>query len=254
MSGAQQSACGKDGAQCSVCSGADKCVDGACSSTCDPTTCVGCCDGNECKGGSSVSACGTNGQACETCTGDQQCVNGTCNSATTCSAGNCNGCCKSGVCEAGTSDSMCGDGGEVCTFCKWYQMCSSKDCTFDPESLWFVDIVEVSVEETSYNWDLGSGDETKPDLFVEFSTGTASHTTATINDSHTAVFDEYMFLVPASDLLTEVHYVIKDRDTFFHDTVCDVTEVIFQSEIENGSATIYTPCTNGMVTLKLKFY
>lgn len=68
------------------------------------------------------------------------------------------------------------------------------------------------------------------------------------------VFDEYMFMVPASDLLTEVHYVIKDRDTFFSDEICDVTEVIFASEIESGSATIYTSCTNGMVTLKLAFY
>lgn len=215
---------------------------------------MGCCQGNECKGGSSTSACGTNGQACETCVNDQQCVNGTCNSATTCNAANCNGCCKSGVCQAGTSDSQCGSGGKVCSVCKWYQYCSAKKCSFDPSSLWFVDIVEVTLEQTSYKWDVGSAEESKPDLFVEFSTGSVSHTTATVWNSYTAVYNEYMFLVPASDLMTEIHYVVKDRDTVFHDTVCDITEVIYQSEIENGSATIYTSCVNGMVTLKLKFY
>ena len=254
MSGAQQSACGKNGAQCAVCSGADKCVDQACSTTCGPTTCVGCCENNVCKGGSDVAACGTNGQECAACTGDQQCVNGTCNSATTCGPGNCTGCCKGGVCQAGTVDTLCGAGGAVCTYCKWYQACSSKACKFDETSLWFVDIVEVTIEDTGYKWDPGSGDTIKPDVFVEFSTGTESHTTATIDNSFTPVFNEYMFLVPASDLLTEVHYVIKDRDTLFHDTVCDVTEVIYQSEIENGSATIYTSCANGMVSIKLKFY
>jgi hypothetical protein len=149
---------------------------------------------------------------------------------------------------------VCGTGGAVCTFCKWYETCSSKKCTFNPASLWFVDIVEVTVEETSYKWDVGSGDETKPDIFVEFSTGTKSHTTATKNNTYTAVFNEYMFMVPASDLMTKIRYVVKDRDTFFHDTICDVEEVIYQSEIINGTATIPTACTNGMVTLKLKFY
>jgi hypothetical protein len=254
MAGAQQSACGKDGAQCTVCSGDDKCVDGACSSDCGPTTCVGCCENNECKGGSDVAACGTNGEACSACTGDEQCVNGTCNSATTCSSANCNGCCKAGVCETGTTDSMCGAGGNVCMNCTWYETCSSQDCEFDDTSLWFVDIEEVTVEETTYNWDPGSGDSSKPDIFVEFDTGSESHTTDTIDDTYVATFNEYMFLVPASDLMNEVHYKVRDRDTFFHDTICESTDFIFQSEIENGSATLYAFCTNGMVTVKLRFY
>jgi hypothetical protein len=158
------------------------------------------------------------------------------------------------VCETGATDATCGSDGEVCTFCKWYETCSSQDCALDPTSLWFVDIVEVTVEDTGYNWDWGSGDQVKPDVFVEFSTGTASHTTATIEDSFTPVFDEYMFLVPASDLLTGVHYVIKDWDTYVDDEICEGTGVIYQSDIESGSATLFSWCTNGMVTLKLSFY
>ena len=53
--------------------------------------------------------------------------------------------------------------------------------------------------------------------------------------------------------MNEVHYVIKDRDTFLHDTICESTdEFIFQLEIENGSATLYyyqkIPALSGSVT------
>jgi len=120
--------------------------------------------------------------------------------------------------------------------------------------MWFVDIVSVTVEETSYQWDYESGEESKPDVFVEFETGSESHKTATIDNTYTPVFDEYMFFVSASDLMTEIRYEIWDRDLFFHDKICDVTEVVYQFEIENGSATIFTPCTNGMVTIELAFY
>ena len=251
MSGIQQSACGNNGGACKVCSGADKCVSGTCSSDCGATSCVGCCQNNVCKGGSDPAACGSNGSSCSACSSGQQCVNGTCNSASTCNATNCAGCCKAGVCQGGTTDGQCGKGGAVCSSCKWFQNCSSQKCAFDPTSEWFVDLAEVKLVDTKA-WDVWP-DDPKPDTFVDISSGTASHTTATIDNNYVAAFNEYLFYVSAQSLMAQIAVTIQDQDTFFNDTICDFTDVIYQSEIEGGTATIYYPCPD-VEYIKFKFY
>lgn len=250
MSGSQQSACGKAGAQCTVCSGADTCDNGACSVTCNDKNCVGCCDGNTCKSGSVPAACGTNGQACTACTGDQQCVNGTCND-TSCTPQTCpSGCCAGGVCQAGTSDSQCGKAGAVCGACKWYQSCATQACGFDGSSLWFVDLVDVKLVNT-VKWD--PSPNVAPEVYVTVTSGGESHTTATAAEGYTPVFNEYLFLVTADDLMTQIKFQIKDEDTLFDDTICNIDEVIYQFELENGQATIPYPCDN-VESITLKFY
>jgi hypothetical protein len=252
MSGTQQSACGTGGAACKVCSGSDKCVGGKCTATCDPTTCVGCCAGTTCKGGSDPSACGKNGAACATCKTGEQCVNGTCNSAATCSPTNCAGCCASGVCQAGTTDSQCGKGGAVCGYCKWYENCTSQTCTFDPTAKWFVDLVEVKLVTTKA-WDVWS-DDPKPDVYVVASSGTATHTTKTIDNNYSPVFNEYLFYVAAQDLMNELKFKIYDDDMAFDDLICDHTDFVLQSEILNGELNITWACYQYVVSVKFKFY
>jgi hypothetical protein len=146
---------------------------------------------------------------------------------------------------------VCGKAGAVCTVCKWYQNCVTQKCSFDSTSLWFVDLVEVKLITTK-NWDVWPEDP-KPDVFVEVTSGTASHTTATIQNNYQPVFNEYLFLTSASNLMTEIKFKIRDRDTAFHDTICDFTDKIYQAEIEGGTATIPYPCPD-VVHVKLKFY
>jgi len=129
-------------------------------------------------------------------------------------------------------------------------MCSSKKCAFDSTSLWFVDLVEVKLDPAKA-WDSGSTD--LPDVFVEVNTAADSHTTVTIDNNYSPVFNEYLFLSTADELMATFHFVIKDKDFMFNDTICDYTTVIFQSEIENGVATIPYPC-DYVDSIKFKFY
>ena len=66
-----------------VCDGGETCETcpgdcGSCETTCGPTNCGGCCDGDACVGGDSPSACGSGGHTCMVC-----------DSAFTCGAGSC---------------------------------------------------------------------------------------------------------------------------------------------------------------------
>jgi hypothetical protein len=85
--------------------------------TCDKTTCAGCCMSGQCYGGGSVATCGAGGGSCTDCTG----MGGACSSAgkcetkvadaappPTCSATKCTGCIpfyQTGCCK---SDETCG--------------------------------------------------------------------------------------------------------------------------------------------------
>lgn len=93
----------------------------ACGNTvavCDPSTCSGCCEGNECLVGTDPNECGLNGQACLhcessnlACSPQQTCVQPPCGSQT------CSGCCFGDECLSGTDPAACGIQGAVCGNC-----------------------------------------------------------------------------------------------------------------------------------------
>jgi hypothetical protein len=90
--------CGFGGAACTFCNPGQQCrpllydAGGLCqsSTTCDSTTCTGCCIGNVCAQGDQQNACGLGGMSCQNC-GQDQCVVGLCR------CGGPNG----GLCDAG---------------------------------------------------------------------------------------------------------------------------------------------------------
>ena len=103
----------------------ESCMDGACSTFCDPShSCHGgCCDG-VCLPGNATSACGATGGACMTCVDGAQscsgemCVNLPCNSGAPCGVGFC---CDSSASAGGAcvpvSDASCAAGGQACQDC-----------------------------------------------------------------------------------------------------------------------------------------
>lgn len=62
------------GENCSSCPG--DC--GSCSTTCGPTNCAGCCDGDSCVSGNAPTACGGGGAACTVCAPGFLCTAGSC--------------------------------------------------------------------------------------------------------------------------------------------------------------------------------
>ncbi|HEY3817437.1 MAG TPA: hypothetical protein VGL81_09715 [Polyangiaceae bacterium] len=85
---------------------------------CDPATCNGCCEGNECLAGTDPNECGLNGQACLhcessnlACSPQQTCVQPPCGPQT------CSGCCFGDECLSGTDPAACGIQGAVCGNC-----------------------------------------------------------------------------------------------------------------------------------------
>ena len=88
------------------CPAGQDCVSGIC--TCEGGSCSGCCDGTQCRSGTSEAACGANGVACVACSSGQACQNGACE----CTSQSCSGCCAGQTCRAGTTPQFCGDGGQ----------------------------------------------------------------------------------------------------------------------------------------------
>lgn len=125
-------ACG-DGPPCSPGLGADRCVSGQCrcgtgpaceagqeclqqTCQCTPTSCAGCCIGNQCVTTTSSGACGTGGRACLDC-GMTACNGGQCGQST-CNAATCpTGCCAGATCLSGRTQTACGIGGMACESC-----------------------------------------------------------------------------------------------------------------------------------------
>jgi hypothetical protein len=157
------------------------------------------------------------------------------------------------VCQGGTDWSACGEGGEVCDYCAWYEDCFSQVCDLDPASLWAVDVAEVHVDPST-TWDV-SPDDPKPDVFVELSSLTKSSTTKTIDDNYDPVFNEYMFIQTAQNLMQTdaLQFKIKDSDLWFHDLICEATDRFYQFELTSGSSTIPYPCAN-VKSIKFKLY
>lgn len=118
--GAQDTACGRNGVQCTNCAGANQTCGaaGTCTGavTCGPANCRGCCDGNTCVGGNDPAACGANGVACRACGVGGTCTTGTCANPA-CSAANCPGCCQGDRCLAGFTNRSCGSNGAACADC-----------------------------------------------------------------------------------------------------------------------------------------
>lgn len=113
------------------CAGADD----KCGSTCPANTCLGCCNGIECKSGLELEACGKQGGQCSDCSlsTDSTCVEGNCSNCKAdcegkcegaadgcgnkCPASDCEGCCDGLVCKAGTENDACGKSGVACADC-----------------------------------------------------------------------------------------------------------------------------------------
>lgn len=102
-------------------------ADGSAPTSCDASTCKGCCRDGRCLGGASASACGVGGAACESCSGSTECVRGACE-ATSCGPDNCSGCCNGDVCVTGGATSACGAGGISCIVCGGGTTCDGKAC------------------------------------------------------------------------------------------------------------------------------
>ncbi len=82
-SGTKDTACGKQGAACAVCTDGAICKDHRCRrpvGDCTPESCPnGCCEGGICKKGTANGACGTGGAACVVCPSSAPiCTNGGC--------------------------------------------------------------------------------------------------------------------------------------------------------------------------------
>ncbi len=144
MSGTDESACGRGGADCAVCPRDIACGTASCG------TCGGngqrCCDGDACSaplscgggGQSGVCGCAPNcaGQACGasdgcggvcsagSCPTGQHCASDVC----ICDTTSCTGCCSAGQCAAGTTVTACGWGGRACIACTNGQTCGTGTC------------------------------------------------------------------------------------------------------------------------------
>jgi hypothetical protein len=156
--------CGGDGT-CGDCPDGLGCNgDGEC--VCTPQSCRdGCCDGDNCRPGTTNQACGTGGVTCAPCGAGQSCQNqrcaactpqcagkqcgpdgcggscGSCPDGQRCQNGQCicdaqscpDGCCangtgRPGACRPGTNRQACGTGGEFCFACPSGADCLGQRC------------------------------------------------------------------------------------------------------------------------------
>jgi hypothetical protein len=91
-------------------------------------SCPGCCQGNECKGGTEASACGKGGHECASCHGGSPyCVEGVCTGGSSCNQ-TCSGCCEGDVCRGGSATGACGLGGVNCAVCVGADQCVTGYC------------------------------------------------------------------------------------------------------------------------------
>lgn len=136
VNGDSPSACGADGAACSVCDSGFCAESGVCVEppSCGPGNCQGCCDAQGlCVEGEDQDRCGNGGLACEDCASTATCEAGVCVQA--CGPDTCAGCCSpSGLCVPGDADDGCGRGGGSCANCSTLQsvcsegLCVAPDC------------------------------------------------------------------------------------------------------------------------------
>lgn len=92
----------------------------ACGNTvaeCGPSTCAGCCEGDECFAGTDPNECGTSGEACQHCAASGLACNSQQCTQPGCGPQNCAGCCFGDQCVGGTDQTACGVGGQVCVNC-----------------------------------------------------------------------------------------------------------------------------------------
>jgi hypothetical protein len=86
-------------------------------STCDASTCDGCCSfSGMCVAGTAREECGISGASCVECPEFQSCSQiGRCEA---CDSSTCLGCCdEEGQCQPGDKSAACGDQGEHCSVC-----------------------------------------------------------------------------------------------------------------------------------------
>ena len=106
-------------------------------STCNATSCSGCCNGNLCVGllNETNASCGLMGAACTACPAGSSCSFGKCTGATRCDSSTCSGCCQNGFCAPGDSQFACGTNGNLCASCSGSQVCSAGRCLLPPQSI-----------------------------------------------------------------------------------------------------------------------
>jgi hypothetical protein len=82
---ADDACCASDCGPCESCQGSScvyacqddqECVSGQCE--CTPNSCDGCCDGSNCRNGTSHALCGNDGAICDACAGNEECQSGSC--------------------------------------------------------------------------------------------------------------------------------------------------------------------------------
>jgi hypothetical protein len=139
--GTSAGACGIDGGSCQACLSGQSCVSGHCmtTSTCDSTTCAGCCQGATCYDPPTTANCGKGGGQCQPCSGTDVCNAGVCGPNSGTGGGSGTGCgpttCASGCCDVvfnscttGVDDLTCGTGGSTCLPCLFGFHCMSQMC------------------------------------------------------------------------------------------------------------------------------
>jgi hypothetical protein len=235
--------CGTGGAACQQCGTGTSCVAGQCQAGCSYTSCPdGCCEGSTCKSGDDPAACGDNASPCKQCaTTWEKCTFGTCNDSLYCNSTTCQGCCKDSQCQPGTSDSACGTGGQVCFSCPPHKICSKTKCTIKTTSKWTVTLVQVEVDATkSYDYAFPTAEYAKPDIYVELTVGSQVKTSKVVTNSYNPVFNEYLLTATAAELMGTIKIRIWDEDPLDpDDPIADCTDTFYETELENGMATIY---------------
>lgn len=146
VGGIQDTACGQNGGQCTLCPRGLACVNQVCAAPgtagVRPCTCItgGCCDrAGNCVAGTSNAACGSGGRTCATCTSTQACLASVCTNvssggaggggATVCDSTSCaNGCCTPGGTCVGPNNQQCGISGSQCLTCSNDTSCIQGIC------------------------------------------------------------------------------------------------------------------------------
>ena len=218
-----------------MCLSSEKCVAGACvptSGSCGPSSCSsGCCDGTQCKSGTSSNACGTGGNTCKTCKSTEKCQGGACvPSTSTCGPTTCtSGCCESGKCVLGTSISACGTGGGTCKVCKSGEKCTSQACAGSGPAMYKVYLKGAKVDSP---W-LACA-ESNCDLYVKLMVGSATATSTIKADNNNPTWNQFLLVAADSSLKASFKAVVYDDDYGPDPTVGSCTGTITQSTLSAG--------------------
>lgn len=259
--GTSESGCGKDGAACETCSGAQRCLSGTCKEPCGPSNCIGCCDGDTCMSGSATDKCGGAGGACTSCTtlgasfvcSNQTCIDGSCRE--TCI----DGCCSAAGCQPGSGNGACGAGGEACIDCGYGRACgSAKACAIDPKARWdfYVSFAVLPDKDKSgASWDITNG-APDPYLVAYSSLSGMSHTgqTKVQTDTTMPVWAEVpLKAVTAAELMNNLSFEIWDSDIDFDDLIGGCTLPITAAVFDGALQSHTCPPTASNVPVEL-FY